>query len=73
MKFAIALLILTLSLSACGPVISADVQPDVKGYSKQTQNTLADEVESGSCPVSTQFAKDYNIMQEQTLAIGGAK
>lgn len=60
-------------LSACERGISnADTKqlilPTIIEYTADKQRQLASELESGSCPVSAEFIRDYGIMRDQTRA-----
>lgn len=41
------------------------VVPDVVSYTKEQQNKVADEVQSGYCSASAEFLKDYLVMRDQ--------
>lgn len=43
------------------------VLPDVVQYSRDFQNTLADEASTGSCPAHVEVGKDYHVMRKQTI------
>lgn len=60
-------------LNACTHGVSNEnteqlLLPTIVEYSKDTQRQLAQELESGSCPISKEFIIDYGIMRDQTRA-----
>lgn len=54
-----------LLLSGCAQAPS-NVAPDVVEYSKETQNLVANEVEGGYCPMSTEMLKDFSVSRDQS-------
>lgn len=77
MKFVPFLLVTLIFLTSCGTADLGDsktkalILPDVKEYSTEDQNKVADELEFlmknyNPKPVSVVFLKDYHIMQKET-------
>lgn len=60
-----------ISLPSCTKGVSNEdtkrlILPSVIQYTPSQQTQLAEELESGSCPVSKEFITDYYIMRSQT-------
>lgn len=58
-------------ISACSQGASNEnterlILPTIVEYSDETQQGLARELQSGSCPISKEFIIDYGIMRDQT-------
>lgn len=74
MKYAIVALTCLLLLTACGSTgFEKMTAPAVVEYSGQKQEAAAKEIESGSCPVLTEFTQDYCVMRDQSRIMQGKK
>lgn len=58
------------SLSGCGRAgFEGPICPSLTAYDQATQNTAADEVESGKAPTLNQMHKDYLHLRDQIKAV----
>lgn len=70
MKYAIVALMCLISLSACTKAVS-NTAPSIVEYSKAKQKAGGREVDSGACPVLTEFLQDYCVMRDQARVAQG--
>jgi uncharacterized lipoprotein YmbA len=63
-----------LLLAACGSTatdhrLESLIIPDVKEYSEDSQNNVADEMASQTCPNMAQYIVDYGLLRDEVRAM----
>lgn len=71
MRFGIAVLMISLSLTACATAPSSPVAvaPDVQVYSENTRTKAIQEIEGGTCTTLVEIVKDCKVMRDQSRVL----